>query len=392
MTRDFHITGADVLWHGAITDKALSVAGGLLTEAPAGVRIDLPGTLILPGIVDPHGDGFERHLAPRRGALPDLGDALAMVGAELAANGITTAMLAQFYSWEGGMRGPAFAARMLAAHAAQVADQPVDMRVQLRLETHLLDDFAAFDALAAQYDVGYVVFNDHIPHAALDKGKRPPRLTGQALKSGRSPEAHLAFLKSLHARKSEVPAALDGLIAALSGRGVLLGSHDDATARDREVWRARGVGISEFPETTDAAESAEKAGEAIVLGGPNVVRGGSHAGKVSAEGLIARGLCRALASDYHYPAPRQAAWKLAATMGLPAAWALVSEGPAGMLGLADRGRLAAGLRADFIVVDPANGRPLATFAAGRPAWLGPRVAQALLAGWGRPGALSPSAR
>ena len=373
-----HLTGAEVLRDGRLAPGEIAVAGGrLLDTPPAGARrVDLAGFRLLPGIVDAHGDGFERHLAPRRGALADLGAGLAAAEAELAANGITTAVLAQFWSWEGGMRSPEFARRVLAALDAFDAGG-TDLRAQLRLETHMLDDYAAVEAAVAAHGVGYVVFNDHLPHARLAEGRRPPRLTGQALKSGRSPEAHLALMQRLHARGPEVPAALDALAARLGARGVTLGSHDDRTAADRAAWRARGVTVAEFPETRAAAEAAAAAGDPVVMGAPNVVRGGSHDGKVAAEALVAEGLVTALASDYHFPALRQAALRLAPRIGLARAWAAISERPALMLGLDDRGRLAPGLRADFVITDAA-GRIGATFASGVPRYMAGAVAARFL--------------
>ena len=106
--------------------------------------------------------------------------------------------------------------------------------------------------------------------------------------------------------------------------GITLGSHDDNSAEGRAAWRARGARISEFPETLEAAEAARAGGDFIILGSPNVVRGGSHKGNASAIELIAMGLCDALASDYHYPSPRRAALMLAKSGLLPLeqAWAL----------------------------------------------------------------------
>lgn len=357
------LTGAEVLGRDGLTRAPLSMAGGVIIEAPQPRQVDLSGFRVLPGIVDVHGDGFERHLAPRRGAMRDLGQGLAATEAELAANGITTAMLAQFWSWEGGMRGPDFARRFLAA-LAEYRGLGTDLRAQLRIETHLLDDYPAIAETVAHHGIGYLVFNDHLPHAALAAGRRPPRLTGQALKSGRSPDDHLALMQRLHALSDQVPAALDVLAAGLRDAGVILGSHDDATAEGRARWRGRGVAVCEFPETRDAAAAARAGGDRVVLGAPNVVRGGSHSGNVAAGDLVAAGLCDALASDYHYPAPRQAALMLADDLGLPAAWALVSAGPAALLGLADRGHLAPGLRADLVVLD-ATGHVGATIAGGR---------------------------
>ncbi|MDC0738258.1 alpha-D-ribose 1-methylphosphonate 5-triphosphate diphosphatase [Cognatishimia sp. SS12] len=365
MTLTLTLQGAQILADGHMQPGEIGLAEGKLTAAGHGRSVDLSGYWVLPACVDIHGDGFERHLAPRRGAMKDLGQGLISMDAELASNGIGTATLAQFFSWEGGMRGPDFAARFLAAHAK--ADLLTETLVQLRFETHLLKEYAAFEELVAAFSVPYVVFNDHLPHAALAKGKRPPRLTGQALKSGRSPENHLAMLQALHDQRDEVPAALAALAARLSARGLRLGTHDDATAQDCDAARALGANLAEFPETHLAAEATRAAGGHIILGAPNVVRGGSHSGNVSAVDLIADGLCDALASDYHYPALKQAAFALSDPGVLPfaAAWHLVSGGPASLLGLADRGEINVGARADLVVLDPESRRIEATIVGGR---------------------------
>ncbi|EAQ05106.1 alkylphosphonate utilization protein PhnM, putative [Pseudooceanicola batsensis HTCC2597] len=374
----FHITGGLVLGPEGLSGAPLSVAEGRIAEGRAGKAVHLPGWEIRAGIVDVHGDGFERHLAPRRGALRDLPAGLMALDAELAANGITTAVLAQFFSWEGGMRSPDFARDMLEALDTVRPHLVTDMRAQLRVETHLIDRFDEVEALIVRHDIRYVVFNDHLPHDALDKGRRPPRLTGQALKSGRSPEAHLALLQKLYDRGAEVPGAVSALAARLAARGVLVGSHDDADATARRAARDLGLTVSEFPETQEAALEAVTHGDPVVLGAPNVVRGRSHAGKVAAADLIREGLCTAIASDYHYPAPVQAADILSADLGQDRAWALVSSGPAGLLGLADRGVLAPGRRADIVAVNPATGRPGLTIAGGRIAHADAQAAAALL--------------
>lgn len=364
------LQNADILRPDGWDRGELALAGGQIVAAAQGRVVDLAGFRVLPGIVDIHGDGFEHHMAPRRGVMKDLRLGLAATEAELAANGITTAMLAQFWSWEGGMRSPDFAQRMLDA-LETYQGLGTDLRVQLRFETHLLQDYPLIEQVVARHGIGFVVFNDHLPHDALSKGKRPPRLTGQALKSGRSPDAHLALLRELHANGPQVPGALAGLAARLRGRDVLIGSHDDRTAEARGDWRAMGVALSEFPETRVAAEAATQAGDPVVLGAPNVVRGGSHSGNVSATELITDGIGDALASDYHYPAARLAALALDR-------WDLVSSGPAKILGLTDRGALEPGKRADLVVLDSA-GRVGATIAGGRVTHLAGEVAARFLA-------------
>ena len=376
------LRGAQVLLPGdGLVDARLSLADGLIADGPVGRSVDLAGYWVLPGIVDVHGDGFERHLAPRRGAMMELATGLQAVDAELSANGITTGVLAQFMSWEGGLRGVDFADRVFRAIRAARPDMLTDMLPQLRFETHLLDDYADLPARLHDWGVGYLVFNDHLPHDRLAQGRKPPRLTGQALKAGRNPDAHLALMQALHARQAEVPAALEALAARLSAAGIRMGSHDDRTAAAREVWAARGVPVSEFPETAEAAAAARSGGGAIVFGAPNVVRGGSHNGNVPALDMVAAGLCDALASDYHYPSLRRAVQRLVedGVTDLAGAWALVSSGPARVLGLADRGTLRPGLRADLVVLDPATWRIGATITRGRVAHMVAPVAHRFLA-------------
>jgi alpha-D-ribose 1-methylphosphonate 5-triphosphate diphosphatase len=366
------LIGAKVLRPEGFSEAPVGVAEGLISDAQ-GHRVDLSGCLILPGIVDPHGDGFERHLAPRRGAASDLGQGLRAVEAELAANGITTAILAQFWSWEGGMRSPDFAAAFCTALADH--DARANLRLQLRLELGCYEAFDAALALIEQHEIGYVVFNDHLPHRQLAAGKRVPRLEGQALKSGRSPADHLALLTRLHDQIENARARLPALCAALARRGVLLGSHDDDTGPGRAFWRGLGASIAEFPVTADAALAAREGGDPIILGAPNVMRGGSHSKGINARDFLVPGAAVALASDYHYPAPLGAMSRLVADgWDLAEAWPLVSSGPACILGLQDRGEVALGKRADLAIVDPGLSQVQATIAGGQLTYLAGPIA------------------
>ena len=373
-------TGAQVLGADALEPRPLAVAQGLITDVVQTTRVDLDGYMIVPGIVDVHGDGFERHLAPRRGAMKTMQEGLVAAEAELAANGITTAVLAQFISWEGGLRGYEFAEQVFGA-IQQVSDTLVtDLRGQLRLETHLLDLYADLPQRMQDWGLSYVVFNDHLPHDRLAKGQVPKRMVGQALKAGRNPDDHLRMMQDLHAQSADVPGALDWLCKVLAARGIQMGSHDDTTAEGRALWRKRGVRVAEFPETQEAAEAAAAAGDHVVLGSPNVVRGGSHNGNVSALDLISMGIGGALASDYHYPSPRRAALMLAdrGVLPLAQAWHLVSAGPAAVLGLSDRGGIATGKRADLLVLDAQTRRVALTMSGGRVSYMSGDIAARFL--------------
>ena len=107
-------------------------------------------------------------------------------------------------------------------------------------------------------------------------------------------------------------------------------SHDDESPATRKAFRAQGVAIAEFPVNEKTAREAANAGDAIVFGAPNVVRGGSHTGWTRASDMIAKGLCSVLASDYYYPSQLLAAFRLAAdgVLPLPKAWDLISAAPA----------------------------------------------------------------
>lgn len=346
-----------------------------LPNDPDRLWAGLEGFTVRPGIVDLHGDGFERHLAPRRGVMKDLREGLHALDAELAANGITTAVLAQFWSWEGGIRGPDFARRLLKTVAAERACLRTQMLVQLRVEIALVEDFPEIADLVARHAIPMVVFNDHLPHKALAAGKKPPRLTGQALKSGRSPEAHWELLKQLHA--VDPSKGLESLSGQLTAKGVILGSHDDRTADQRARYRALGASVAEFPETEEAAMAARAGGDTIVMGAPNVIRGGSHDRGISARDQIAAGRCDVLVSDYHYPALRQAALMLETEE--QDGWPMISAAPARALGLADRGRLRSGQRSDLVVLDAA-GRVAGTMVGGRWSYLTGDLLSALAQG------------
>ncbi len=366
---------ASVLWDGDLQTRDFCWQEAIITGENFGHFVDLSGFMVFPGFVDVHGDGFEHHLAKRRGVLKDIQFGFHAAHNELASNGITTAVLAQFFSWEGGMRGPEFAAHFLPGLQRFQDRVPTTLMPQLRFEIHMREAYEQFYNLVRDYNVPYVVFNDHLPHEALRKGKKPPRLNGQALKAKRSPDQHLELLQRYHASHLDVMADLPRFAARLRELGCLLGSHDDHTAEDRGFFYQMGAVISEFPETIEAARAAQGP---VFMGAPNFVRGGSHKDNVSASDLVDQGLVTALASDYHYPSLWLATQDIARTKGWAHAFDLVARGPARALGLNDRGYLLEGARADFIVVHAETHTIQGTFAAGQPTFATAEFAQRLL--------------
>ena len=190
------------------------------------------------------------------------------------------------------------------------------------------------------------------------------------------------MLREAKDRKSEVPRHLWQLAEAFDTLGVTYGSHDDPDAETREEFRILGARVAEFPISEKAAAAAKAMGDPVLMGAPNVARGGSQSGNISAQKLIERGLCDALVSDYHYPAMIAAVWAMVdkGLCALPKAWAMVSANPAQIMRLSDRGTLERGKRADFVVINQATREIEATVAGGRIAYMsgqaGQRLAQA----------------
>jgi alpha-D-ribose 1-methylphosphonate 5-triphosphate diphosphatase len=189
-------------------------------------------------------------------------------------------------------------------------------------------------------------------------------------RTGLSNEAFDDLVERVVSRADAVPASIMRLAEAARSANVRMLSHDDGDPEMRKAFRAKGVGIAEFPVNEETARAAAEGGDFIVFGAPNVVRGGSHTGWTKAADMIAKGLCSILASDYYYPAQLLAAFRLAADGVLPLAdaWSLISTAPARAAGLSDRGILAERYRADIILVDdelPLRPRVVAVIARGR---------------------------
>lgn len=368
--RPLRFTGATILRDGELQQRSLSIADGRITKGPL-PEVDLSGYLILPGIVDLHGDAFERHIAPRPAAPFALAMGLAATDREAAANGVTTAWLAQSWSWEGGHRSPDRAEAVMAALDACRPRLLTDLRIQIRCETHMVDSGARLIDAIRRHRLDYVVFNNHLDETLDLARAHPARLQHLAVQVGRSPEEYLAEVEAALANAPNVPRHLCRLAEAFDAMNVLYGSHDDRDGETRERYSMIGARIAEFPTSRRAAAAAKAMNDPVLLGAPNVVRGGSQAGNACAVDLIAQGLCDALVSDYYYPALAHAAWRLfdLGIRTLPQAWAMISERPAEILRLPERGRLDFGRRADLCVVNAETRAIEMTIAGGRLSYL-----------------------
>jgi alpha-D-ribose 1-methylphosphonate 5-triphosphate diphosphatase len=352
---DIFIDGGRTLLGQDIAETSLQIGDGVIadigSDAPHGVLgLDASDLLVLPGIVDLHGDAFERQLMPRPGVDFPVDVALIDSDRQAIANGITTVFHGTTWSWEPGLRGAENARKLLDAIETLRPKLASDTRFHLRQETFNLD---AEDEIVGWLQAGRIdllAFNDHMDIAGISKPAKRARMVER---TGLSSDAFDQLVDRVLSRADEVPASIARLAKAASAAGVPTLSHDDATPAMRDDFRRLGVNIAEFPINVETAQAAADAGDFIVFGAPNVVRGGSHTGWTKASDMIAKGLCSVLASDYYYPAQLLAAFRLLhdGILSLPQAWALISSAPAKAAGLTDRGEIAGGRRADLLLVD-----------------------------------------
>jgi len=371
---DIFIEGGRTLLGDEILETSLRVAGRDIGAIGTGhgrgsLELNARDLLVLPGIVDLHGDAFERQVMPRPGVDFPIDVALADSDRQAIGNGITTVFHATTWSWEPGLRSGDNARQLLEAIESLRPQLAADTRFHLRHETYNLDAEPAIAQWLSDGRVDLFAFNDHMDFIVRSAAK--PRKRAQVVeRCGISNEEFDRLVERIVSRADEVPASIARLAQAAREAGVRMLSHDDDSPEMRKAFRAQGVNIAEFPVNEETAREASEAGDFIVFGAPNVVRGGSHTGWTKASDMIAKGLCSVLASDYYYPAQLLAAFRLVAddVLPLPRAWNLISAAPARAAGLSDRGILTEGCRADIALVDdevPMRPRIVAVIAAGK---------------------------
>ena len=371
---DIFIERGRVLLDEDIPETSLQIAGGKISAIGANdgrgaLGLDASGLMVLPGIVDLHGDAFERQLMPRPGVDFPVDVALVDSDRQAVSNGITTVFHATTWSWEPGLRSGDNARRLLGAIESLRPRLAADTRFHLRHETYNLDAEAEIGQWLSGGRIDLFAFNDHIKSAVASLA-RPRKRAQMVERTGLSNEAFDHLVERVVSRAHDVPGSIARLAEIARNANVRMLSHDDDSPEMRQAFRGMGVDIAEFPVNEATARAAAEAGDAIVFGAPNVVRGGSHIGWTRTADMIAKGLCSILASDYYYPAQLLAAFRLAEDGVLPLAraWNLISAAPARAAGLSDRGILAEGHRADIILVDdasPLRPRIVAVIAAGR---------------------------
>lgn len=348
------LTGATILREGELRQRSVAIERGRISKGPL-PAVDLEGYLILPGIVDLMAE------VPLPGpGLVTPTERLKAAQARLAASGITTAWMAVPWSWPRGLGDPAIACLLLSALARGTG--PTDLRPAMRIEVsrtenrdELIDVVRRFRPSVAYFENRNAMLGDLL-------AQDPDGFARQARIYGVPPESLAALVETERANQRDVPRHLCRLAETLDEIGAIYGSLDDTGGDVRETYSMIGASIAACPEAYAAAAAARAMSNPVLLP-PDATP--------LAKDVLVAGICSALVSR---GAPQDLARRVLSLAGpdladLPRFWRLVSSGPAEIAGLADRGTLDHGRRADLVLIRRDTLEVEATICAGQLTWL-----------------------
>jgi len=358
MSAETVLTNARLVLADEVVSGSVQIRDGRIADiSTASMKgEDMEGDFVIPGLVELHTDHLEGHYAPRPKVRWNPIAAVLAHDAQVATAGITTVFDALRVGLDEDadmtpqeMRKLADAIEDSVRHDRVRADHFIHLRCEVSAPD-CLDGFAFFDG---DDRVRLASLMDHAPGQRQFAKIEAYSMYYQG-KLKMSDEVFRAFCERRIAESTaNSPANRAAIAAACKQRGIVLASHDDATVAHVEEAVEQGIRVAEFPTTAEAARASKQAGLGVLMGAPNVVRGGSHSGNVSARALAEDGLLDILSSDYIPFSLIQSAFFLGEVVdaiSLPQAMAMVSKNPAEAVGLADRGAIEIGRRADLVRV------------------------------------------
>tara|TARA_R110002124_G_scaffold27594_1_gene98296 strand:- start:5711 stop:6859 length:1149 start_codon:yes stop_codon:yes gene_type:complete len=360
------LTNARIVLANEVVEGAVRVDGGIITDigTPTRTGMGLDGDYLIPGLVELHTDHLETHYAPRPKVRWNPVAAVQAHDAQIAASGITTVLDAIRVGLDENSDMGALEMQTLAgaiAAGTRAGRLRAEHFIHLRCEVSAPDCLDSFNLLKDDPQVRLASLMDHAPGQRQFASMEAYKVYYQGkLKMSD------AQLQDFTLRRNAESQAYAGphrraIAQACTDLGIVLASHDDATRDHVEEAVALGIDVAEFPTTLEAAKASRQAGMAILMGGPNVVRGGSHSGNVSARALAEADLLDILSSDYIPFSMLQSAFSLAENVegiSLSKAIQLVTKRPAEAAGFHDRGEIAVGKRADFVHLRIEDGIPI----------------------------------
>jgi alpha-D-ribose 1-methylphosphonate 5-triphosphate diphosphatase len=359
MTTETILTNAilvlpDETLHGTVLVNGLTIVDVQPGRSHLTGAVDCGGDFLIPGVVDVHTDNLERQVQPRSLARWPSRSAMVAHDAQCAAAGVTTVLDALCLGDLGFDKERVQTFREGVVDLDELTEAGLlkaEHFLHLRCEVPATDMLDLFDPVAGHPLIRMISLMDHSPgvgqYANLDIFRKLRRQGGL---DEDTVERRILEMQAHRARWRDPNRR--ALLDRVRGTTIALASHDDRTEEEIAENVADGIRISEFPVTMEAALAAKRAGMQVIAGAPNIVRGGSHSGNVSAMDLVRAGAVDAFASDYVPTSLIEAAFQCAREdrISLPAAIAMISGHPARMSNLPDRGWLDAGLRADIVRV------------------------------------------
>lgn len=357
------IVTADEVVDGTLVVRGTDIADIGIGPSRAAAAHDLGGDYLLPGLIELHTDNLEKHVAPRPGVRWPMPAAVLAHDAQIAGTGITTVFDALTVGEvrQDGVRAEMLQSSVDAITAAQRngglrAEHFIHLRCEVAHETIV----EMVEGLIRHPLLRLISLMDHTPgqRQFASIAKYYEYYQGKFGYTDAEMEAYIAQKTELNRRYADPNRR--ALATLARAHGLPQANHDDGTFAHVEEALELGTTIAEFPTTVEAATVARRFGMAVVMGAPNVVRGGSHSGNISACDLARDGMLDILSSDYAPVSLLHAAFLLHADidMPLPEATAKVSLNPARALGLDDRGEIAPGRRADLLHVRLVDGLPV----------------------------------
>ncbi|MFT6916366.1 MAG: alpha-D-ribose 1-methylphosphonate 5-triphosphate diphosphatase [Motiliproteus sp.] len=354
------LTNAQIVLANEVITGTLTVEEGIIERIDQG-QVTLPGAIdcqggfLTPGMIELHTDNMEKHFTPRPGVSWPAIQAFKVHDAQMISAGITTVFDAISIGdvIQGSERLNNLTRMVDALNESRERQLTrADHLLHLRCEVSHQDTLSTFNTLLDRTAVQLVSVMDHTPgqrqFASLEKYRQyyqgKYQLTDEEMLDFIERQTEASRLHSDSFRKE--------ICDTCNRLGIPLASHDDATEAHVDESQRYQMVIAEFPTTSEAAMAAHQKGMAVMMGAPNVVRGGSHSGNIAAHALASEGVLDILSSDYYPASLLEAAFKIAALesnpLDLAMAIALVSHKPADAVGLADRGRIQSGYKADLI--------------------------------------------
>jgi len=361
VTDSLVLTGAKIVLPDEVIEGTVVVEKGRITDissrdtAVPGA-FDLGGDYLLPGLIDLHTDALEKHILPRPGVRFNPTLAALALDAQIISSGITTVLdsICVGASIRNPERNETFGPMIEGVKTARdLGLMRADHLLHLRCE--ITDELVVemFSRHAANPLLRLMSLMDHSPGQRqspdLEKYKQKQLAYGMISRA----EVDRLTDELIIAARTIGPTMRAALVELGRANGIPIASHDDATEEHIDLAKTEDVVISEFPTTLVAAQAARAQGMQILMGSPNIIRGGSHTGNVSAVDLAREGLLDIIGSDYVPVSLLLGAFSLTADSigyALPKAIKTVTLNPAIAVGLDDRGSIAPGKRADLIRV------------------------------------------